>query len=147
MNDAAASPAVRTLLLAPLRRYDDAALLLLRAMVGAFLIWGVADNITSAERMAEFEAFLTKFGFAAPALMARLSVWAQFAVGLAFIAGFLTRWAGIVCVINFIVAIVMVDAQGGIRASFPSACLVGIGLYLATHGAGRFGIDHLLHSR
>lgn len=80
--------------LSGLKRREDAGLLLLRLGVGAFLIWGVWDNIVSAERMQEFVAFLTRFQFPAPGFMARLSVWAQFAVGVAFIAGLFTRWAG-----------------------------------------------------
>ncbi len=132
------------LLLHALARFEHAALLLMRAVTGAFLVWGVQDNIFSADRMHEFEQFLAKAGFIAPAFMARLSAWAQLLVGLAFIAGFATRWAGIVCTINFLVAIVMVDAHGGIRASFPSACLVVIGLYLACRGAGRISVDHAL---
>lgn len=130
--------------LSHLQRYGDCALLLLRVFVGIFLVWGVWDNITSAERMQEFVGFLTKFGFPAPGFMARLSVWAQFAVGLGFIAGLLTRWAGVICAINFAVAVVMVDRFAGIRGAFPSLCLIAIGLYLATYGAGRFGLDSLL---
>ena len=83
----------RLLFLPDLARFDDAALLALRLMVGAFLIYGVWDNIVSAERMAEFVGFLAKFGFPAPELMAPLSVWAQFLCGVAFILGLLTRWA------------------------------------------------------
>jgi len=128
-------------------RYGDLALLVLRVFVGAFLVWGVWDNIVSAERMYEFVAFLEQFGFVAPELMARLSVWAQFFIGLAFIAGFLTRWAGILCMINFVVAVAMVDRFGGLRAVFPSACLIAIGLYLATYGAGRFSFDALAAKR
>lgn len=133
--------------LTPLARYSDAALLLLRLGVGAFLIYGVWDNIESEERMEEFVAFLTKFGFPLPAFMARLSVWAQFLVGVSFIIGFLTRWAGLVCAINFIVAIAMVDRLGGFRGAFPALSLVLIGLYLATHGAGRFSVDAWLERR
>jgi uncharacterized membrane protein YphA (DoxX/SURF4 family) len=55
--------------------------------------------------------------------------------------GLFTRWAGILCVITFVVAIVMVDRHLGFRGTFPSGCLVFIGLYLATHGAGRFSVD------
>jgi len=124
-----------------LARYADAALLLLRVVIGSFLIWGVWDNIESAARMSEFVAFLTQQGFAMPELMAPLSVWAQFIVGLAFIVGLFTRWAGLLCAINFIVAILMVDRLGGVRGAFPSLCLVLIGLYLATRGAGRFSAD------
>jgi putative oxidoreductase len=137
----------RPLLLGPMRRFEEGALLLMRVMTGAFLVWGVQDNLLSAERMFEFEQFLAKSGFAAPALMARLSVWAQFLVGVSFIAGVFTRWAGIICAINFIVAIVMVDAHGGIRASFPAACLVMIGLYLACRGAGRISVDQVIANR
>ena len=135
------------LTLQPLSRGADAALLLVRVTLGAFLIYGVWDNIVSAERMAEFAGFLAKFGFPAPGFMAPLSVWAQFLCGVAFILGVATRWAGLVCAFNFIVAIAMVDHLGGVRASFPSACLVVVGLYLATHGAGRLAIDSLLARR
>ena len=38
----------------------------------------------------------------------------------------------------------MVDRFGGMRGIFPSGCLVVIGLYLATHGAGRFSVDAAL---
>ena len=130
-----------------LARFSDLALLLLRLTVGAFLIYGVWDNIVSGERMAEFVGFLEKFGFAVPQVMAPLSVWAQFLVGVAFILGIGTRWAGLVCAFNFVVAIAMVDHLQGIRGSFPSAALVAVGLYLATYGPGRFALEPLLVSR
>jgi len=127
--------------LTPLRAGGDAALLLMRVMVGAFLIYGVWDNIVSPERMDEFIEFLRKFGFPIPELMARMSVWAQFLCGGAFVLGLATRWAGLICAFNFVVAIAMVDHHQGIRGSFASACLVVIGLYLATYGPGRFALD------
>ncbi len=129
------------ILLPSLARYADHALLLLRVVVGAFLIWGVWDNIISSARMQEFEDFLAQFKFPAPAFMAQLSVWAQFLIGIAFILGALTRWAGLLCAINFVVALIMVDRFAGIRDAFPSMCLILIGLYLATYGAGRFSVD------
>ncbi len=134
-------------LLTSLQRYSDHGLLLLRLLVGSFLIYGVWDNIVSAERMEEFVAFLTKFGFPAPAFMARLSVWAQFAIGLSFITGMLTRWAGILCAINFAVAFVMVDRFAGFRGAFPALCLLAIGVYLTFRGCGRFGVDYALERR
>ena len=128
------------------QQFGDFTLLLLRLFVGVFLIWGVWDNVTSAERMREFADFLAKHGFTAPALLAQLSVYTQLAVGLGFVFGLFTRWAGILCAINFIVAIVMVDRFGGMRGVFPSGCLIAIGLYLATHGAGRLSIDAALRA-
>ena len=132
------------LYLSQAQRFSDFTLLLLRIFVGLFLIWGVWDNITEPARMQEFVEFLRKFKFASPGILAPVSVYLQLAIGLGFVFGLFTRWAGILCVINFLVAIVMVDRFGGMRGVFPSGCLVVIGLYLATHGAGRFSFDATL---
>jgi putative oxidoreductase len=112
-----------------------------RALVGAFLIWGVWDNIFSAARMAEFASFLKAHGFPYPEVMAPLSVGVQLACGVAFLTGILIRWAGLFCAVNFIVAIVMVDGPAGIRPSFPSAMLVAFGLYIAARGAGSIALS------
>lgn len=129
------------LYLSQAQRFGDFALLLLRVFVGLFLIWGVWDNVTDPARMSEFVEFLRKFKFASPEILAPISVYTQLLIGLAFVLGVFTRWAGILCIINFAVAIAMVDRFGGMRGIFPSGCLVLIGLYLATHGAGRFSLD------
>ena len=126
------------------QRFGDFTLLLLRVFVGLFLIWGVWDNLTDPARMREFVEFLRQHGFASPRILAPLSVYVQLLIGVAFVLGVLTRWAGILCVIHFLVAIAMVDRFGGVRAAFPSGCLVVIGLYLATHGAGRLSLDAAL---
>jgi putative oxidoreductase len=128
------------------QRFGDPALLLLRVFVGFFLIWGVWDNITSSERMHEFAEFLAKHGFPSPAILAPVSVYLQLAIGVGFVLGLFTRWAGIFCAITFVVAIAMVDRHGGMRGIFPSGCLVAIGLYLATHGAGRISLDAVLRA-
>ena len=130
-----------------LRNGDDAAFLLLRLLIGAFLLHGVWDNIVSAERMQEFVGFLRANRFPYPELMAPLSVWAQFFCGVAFVVGALTRWAGIICAVNFAIACVMVHWQQDFRGWWPAAVLVAIGLVLATHGAGRYSVDEQLHGR
>ncbi|GAM99316.1 hypothetical protein U91I_02964 [alpha proteobacterium U9-1i] len=128
----------------PLARGADIALLAMRLVVGLFLIWGVWDNVVDPARMAEFEGFLGSQGFVRPDVMAPLSVWAQLACGVAFVLGIGTRWAGLVCAFNFVVALAMVDAKLGIRPAFPSAMLVVVSLYFATKGAGSFSLDRLL---
>ena len=67
--------------------HADLGLLALRCATGAFLIFQSHDNVFSQERMQEFVKFLTQFGFPLPELMAPLSVYAQFAAGIAFILG------------------------------------------------------------
>jgi putative oxidoreductase len=128
------------------QRFGDFALLLLRIFVGFFLIWGVWDNVTSADRMHEFAAFLGQHGVPSPGIFAPVSIYLQLAIGAGFILGLFTRWAGIFCVLNFAIAIALVDRFGGMRGIFPSGSLVFIGLYLATHGAGRFSIDAVLRA-
>ena len=134
------------LFLASAQSLGDFTLLLLRLFVGLFLIWGVWDNVTSTARMQEYAAFLGQHGFASPRLMAPVSVYLQLAIGLGFILGLFTRWAGILCAIHFAIAIAMVDRHGGMRGVFPSGCLVFIGLFLATYGAGRISMDAALRA-
>jgi len=129
------------LFLSSAQRFGDFALLLLRVFIGLFLVWNVWGCVTSTERMYEYREFLGEHGFFAPALLAPLSVYGQLLAGIGLIIGLLTRWAGILCAFNFLVAIVMIDHHSGMRGMFPSACLVLIGLYLATHGAGRLSVD------
>ena len=119
----------KLLFLNPAQRFGDFALLLMRVFIGLFLIWGVWDNIVSSERMQEFAAFLDKYDFPSPRILAPLSVYVQLAVGVGFVVGLFTRWAGILCVITFVVAIAMVDQRAGCAvfsprgAWWPSACI------------------------
>lgn len=130
-----------------LREGEDFAFLLLRLLTGAFLVHGVRDNIESAARMQEFVGFLRANKFAYPELMAPFSVWVQFFCGLAFLVGGLTRWAGLVCAFNFVVAVVMVHWNQDLRGWWPAAVLVVIGMVMATHGAGRLSVDEWLNKR
>ena len=135
------------LFLTPLRRFGDEALLLMRLAIGAFIVWGVWDNVASPEHMQKFVDFQRQFGFAYPEIMAPLSVYGQLLMGLAIIFGLFTRWTGLVFAFHFVVAIIMVDHHQGLRGSLPSLCLVLMGLYWATYGAGRYSVDALLERR
>jgi len=129
------------LLLTPLGRFGDLGLLLLRLVTGAFLIHQSHDNILSSGRMEEFEAFLTKFGFPSPELLAPLCVSAQFLCGIAFMLGLLTRWAGLVTVFVFMVAVYMVHWPQDFPGWWPALILVFLGILFATEGSGRYSVD------
>lgn len=129
------------LTLAPLRRLSDTALLLLRAVTGAFLIYQSHDNVFSAARMLEFEKFMAGHGFIAPALMAPLSVYAQFLCGICFLLGAFTRWAGLITTFNFIVAVWMVHLPQPFPLWWPALILVFLGLLFGTLGPGRWSVD------
>jgi putative oxidoreductase len=135
-----------------LRRGGDAALLFLRLYLGGFLIWGVWDNITSAARMDEFAGFLTSLNCPWPTMAAPVSVWAQLLVGVLLIPGLLTRWAGLLLAVNFIVAVWLLSgleapADAVAREMFGPMMCVLVGLVLATHGPGGFSVDARLSRR
>jgi len=127
-----------------LDRFADVGLLLLRLLTGVFLVYGVLDNVASAERMMEFSAFLESNRFGAPNFMAPLSVYTQLLCGIALVIGFLTRWAGIVVALHFVVALIMVHWSQDFRAWWPAIVLVGIGSQFALTGAGGLSIDALV---
>jgi len=129
-------------------RFRDLSLLALRLFLGAFLIHGVWDNITSAERMAEFATFLARLNCPLPGIAAPLSVWAQFLVGVLLIPGLLTRWMGVLLAVNFAVAVALLAPTGAsFRDLYPPAILIFIGLVFATGGAGRLAVDAAVEDR
>ena len=128
-------------------QYADFTLLLLRVVTGAFLIYQSHDNVFSAARMDEFVKFLTQFNFVAPELMAPLSVYAQFAAGIAFILGLFTRWFGLITAFNFAVAVWMVHWNDPVPGIWPAAILIVLGLYFGLRGSGRYGLDAQLERR
>ena len=128
-------------------RFADLGLLLLRCATGLFLIYQSHDNVLSAARMDEFVKFLTQFGFVYPELMAPLSVYAQFAAGIAFILGLFTRWFGLITAFNFIVAVWMVHWNDPVPGIWPAAILIFLGLYFGLRGSGRYGLDPLFERR
>jgi putative oxidoreductase len=126
---------------------SDAALLVLRVLVGSFLMWGTWDNVTSPERMQEFVQFLTLLHCPMPELAAPVSVYAQFLCGALILVGLFTRWAGLVMTFNFIVAVALLTLGGGetdFRALFPPLVMIAVPMVLATHGAGAYSADALL---
>lgn len=125
-------------------RYADGAVLALRLLVGLFLVWGVWDNIASPARMAEFESFLRGLHCPLPQFAAPVSVYAQFAAGVGLCFGLLTRWAGLLMALNFIVAVILLWPSGDPRTLFPPGVLIPVGLVFFTQGAGRLALDAFL---
>lgn len=119
--------------------------LALRLYLGWFLIVGVWDNVTSAERMTEFEAFLRSLNCPSPEIAAPVSVYAQLVIGVLLIPGLFARLAGLVLAFNFAVAVVLMMSAGlGERDIYDPAILVFVGALLATTGAGALSVDRLL---
>jgi len=133
----------RLIFLEPLAGWQDVSLLIMRVLTGAFLVWGVWDNIADPARMTEFVEFMRHFKFPAPEFMAPLSVWFQFGCGVLLVAGLLTRWAGLLMAFNFTVGFLMVHLADDFRAQFPALILIAVSLHFAAAGGGRFALDRM----
>lgn len=135
------------MLLPRLSQLSDHALLATRLLTGAFLVHAMWPNISEPATMKEVVGYFAANGFAAPQLMAPLSAWAQFFIGIALVLGLLTRWAGLLLAFNFIVGIIMVHWHDTAREQWPAAVLVALGLLFATLGGGRFALDRSFERR
>lgn len=126
------------------QRHRDYGALLLRLLVGSFIIHGVQDNILSWAQMKEFEHFLATRGVPSPLFAAHLSVYAQFICGISIILGAFLRLTSLIFIINFICAIVIAHLGQSFRQMLPALMMLAAGFFFLLHGAGRPSLDHLL---
>ena len=101
----------------------------------------VQDNIFSLAHMREFEAFLQQFHFPFPMISAIVSAYAQAIAGLLFIAGWKTRWAALLMVINFVIALIMVHRGQSFEQMTTVLFMIVVSLSLLLTGAGRYSLD------
>ena len=126
------------------RRHREYGVIFLRLLIGAFIIWGVQDNILNDARMIEFERFLAARGTPWPAFSARLSCYAQLVCGLSILLGAFVRPLSIVFIINFICAILIAHRGQSFQQMFPALMMIAAGLFFLFHGAGKLSVDELL---
>nr|WP_298999705.1 DoxX family protein [uncultured Allomuricauda sp.] len=117
--------------------------LFIRFPIGFHLIYGVADNIFSWERMLEFEAFLENLDVPIPLLAAHVSVYTQFVCGTLFIIGWKTKWASIIMIINFMVAIGLVHLTDPYQNKFPAIMMLSASIFMLLNGDGYFTVKEL----
>ncbi|MEJ8757440.1 DoxX family protein [Pontibacter sp. H259] len=125
------------------RKHSNYGVLFLRVAIGVFLIYGVLDNILSWERMLEFRDFLQAHGMPFPLFSAHVSVYVQFACGLMLLLGAAVRLAGILMIVNFLVAIVLVHLGQNFPEYYPAAQLIAVGFFFLFNGAGPVSVDAL----
>ena len=121
--------------------YRGFAPLAIRVFLGVFLLYMAQDNVFSAARMTEFERFLAANHVPAPALAARVSVYAQLVCGALVLVGVFTRWAALVMIVNFMVAIVGVHLKLPFRTFLEPCAMLACAVALFLGGPGRLAID------
>jgi len=120
----------------------DIGVLLLRLFVGVRLIYGVIDNVTSWEHMIKFRDFLQQFNFPIPLVAAIVSVYAQLLAGVMFILGWKIRFAAILMIINFLIAILMVHWGEKLEPMTPALAILFISILFLFQGAGKYSLDN-----
>ena len=123
------------------KRHPEWGVFLFRLFLGAVLVYGTQDNVFSSVRMLEFRDFLAQNGFPYSLLCAYASAYAQLTAGILFLLGVFTRYAALVMIVNFIVALAMVHTELPFSANIaPLAMLFGSVLFFF-QGAGPYSID------
>ena len=123
------------------RKNKDAGILLFRLFIGARLLYGVLDNVFSWSRMQEFVEFLQLFHFPMPSVLAVVSVYAQAIAGIFILLGSKIRWASLLIILNFLVALLVVHRRDSFEQITPAlSMLFGSLLFLFT-GAGKYSLD------
>lgn len=122
-------------------RNKHVGVLLLRLFVGLRLVYGVWDNILHWEHMLVFREFLVSFHFPLPLISAHLSAYAQFVAGLLFILGWKIRYAALLMVLNFMIALLMVHRHDTFEAMTPALAMLFSSLLFLFQGAGKFSLD------
>lgn len=118
-------------------RHSDTGIFLLRLFVGFRLLVGVTDNIFSWPRMLEFRDFLQISGFPVPLVCAIISVYGQAIAALLIITGSYFRYAALLMIINFAVALLMVHWGQTLEEMTTPLLLLFIFIHFLFQGAGR----------
>ena len=124
-----------------LKRNQHLGVFLLRIFIGVRLIYGVHDNVLSWEDMIRFSAFLKEFHFPFPLACAIISVYAQLVAGILILLGWFTRYAALLMIINFLIAVIMVHRNESFEAMTAPLAILFCCLLFLFHGPGGISVD------
>ncbi|HEX8422929.1 MAG TPA: DoxX family protein [Pyrinomonadaceae bacterium] len=123
------------------KRRREYAALFIRLIIGAFIVWGVQDNVFHYPQMEEFAHFLREHGVPFPLFAAFLSAYTQFVCGICILLGAAVRLISIPFIINFVAAIFIAHRGDNLRGMFPALLMIFVGLFFLFHGAGKPSLD------
>lgn len=117
---------------------------LLRILIGAYLIYMQHDNVFNNKNMIDVEGYFRENKIPIPVVSAYLSVFAQFFCGVLIMLGAFVRYASAVLVFNFIIAFIAVDFYKTYPLNFPAQIMLSSSLLFLFQGAGKLSIDDWL---
>ncbi len=124
------------------------ALTILRVVVGFILAVHGWQKLSD---MGAWEGMVAQLGVPAPQLFAVLSMVAELGGGIALMLGLLTPLAALAILVNMLVAIFVVHAEGGLLANnngfeYPLT-IASVALFFLARGAGPISLDHAFFGR
>ncbi|WP_298546434.1 DoxX family protein [uncultured Aquimarina sp.] len=122
------------------KKYADVCI---RIPLGFHLVYGVQDNIFSWDDMLVFRDFLESYQFPFPLIAAHISVYTQFICGVLFILGYKTKYAALMMICNFIIAIIAVHLDDPYPNKFPAIMMLFGSFYMLLQGDGYYTIKIL----
>ena len=122
-------------------QYKSLGVLILRLFIGIRLIYGVMDNVFNWHHMLLFRDFLEQFQFPFPLVSAVVSVYAQFCAGIMIILGWKIRWAAILMIINFLVALFTVHRTDSFEQMTTVLCIIFIHVLFLFVGPGKYAVE------
>lgn len=124
-----------------LNNHPGIGIFILRLFTGVRLIYGVIDNVLNWDRMIEFKDFLEQFRFPLPLISAIVSVYAQLFAGISYLLGWQIRYAAILMIINFTIAVLMVHWGQTFDQMTSPLSMLFISVLLLFQGAGKYSLD------
>ena len=116
-------------------------ILILRLFIGIRLVYGVLDNVFSWHHMLLFRDFLEQLHFPFPLVSALVSVYAQLFAGIMIILGWKIRWAALIMIINFLVALFTVHRNDTFEQMTTVLCLIFINVLFMFLGPGNYAVE------
>lgn len=133
-----------TSFLTSLSRYRDIGVLLIRLAFGFQLVKvSYLNALYPSDYLPQFIAFQQALGLPFPTVGSYLAAYTEFLGGLLLILGLWTRWAALLLIINFSVAVSMAHLaiSDDYHNTFPAVNLLAVSVFLLLNGPGRYAID------
>lgn len=127
-----------------LDRYRAYAPFLLR-LVCAYRLYDAAGHtaLFPAEGIPGYADWLRSLGFPWPTVSAVVSAYTEFFGAILILLGWKTRWAAVLLIVNFALAVLMGHLATGdtYTNTFPSLALLAMSVFLLLSGPGKPSID------
>lgn len=125
----------------------DYGIIFLRLVIGCRLIVAVWGVVFSWQNMLGVKDFFQSVHIPIPMISAVVAVFAEFICGILYTIGLWVRYAALLMIINFIVAISFVDVHNNFEKAFPAWVILAASVFFLFYGAGKISIDEQLNKR